>query len=429
MNTEAVTASQDLFQELEKVSKFRSKFGELPYRKVGELFDDITALAESLPDIDEPQDQDELYTSELKRRLQGDANMLRLQLGSQRIDFDTVVDLYAIPREDVDGLRGWLETNREETLETIDRLFDTRDVGDYELSLPTDIPGVRRQAEEFAAVHIHKYHAKLGKLLGKLTSVGEFLRDIEAVATSQGRSYFHPLTKRLALGIPAICVTSGDGSLQIRERDLIELWGHEGMGHALNKIMTDGAELPYFLTRDTPLVVGTMESVAQFYQRQIFKDLRDSPETQKELGIAHHFDDIVQDANDTELLSEYRSKLFRYAITVLADKSLGDPEAPDTLKKKIEKLEPLALHPSWALGFVESQRRSFDSEGNLSPQLVSELRYAARPVERAFVEFAKQGIAYEGEGRSKIDSTLLTGFWTPIGYLHNARLSAQEKQV
>ena len=48
-------------------------------------------------------------------------------------------------------------------------------------------------------------------------------------------------------------------------------------------------------------------------------------------------------------------------------------------------------------------------------------------MQRALDEFAKQGITYDGNGRSKIDSTLLTGIWTPIGYVDNARLTAQGK--
>ena len=90
-------------------------------------------------------------------------------------------------------------------------------------------------------------------------------------------------------------------------------------------------------------------------------------------------------------------------------------------------LSEVALNPTYPLYFVEQHRYNFDSQGNLNYQLVSELRYCARPVQRALEEFSKQGIKYEAEGRSKIDTTFLEGFWTPIGFVDNARLRAQDK--
>ena len=45
---------------------------------------------------------------------------------------------------------------------------------------------------------------------------------------------------------------------------------------------------------------------------------------------------------------------------------------------------------------------------------------------RALEEFAKAGIHYDGPNRSKIDETLLRGFWTPVGFVDNARVVARE---
>jgi hypothetical protein len=199
------------------------------------------------------------------------------------------------------------------------------------------------------------------------------------------------------------------------------------MGHALNQVITKTNGLPYFLTKDTPLTSATMESVAQFYQNVIFEDLKNSPETQRDLGIQHSFGDIYQESKDISQLQEYQLKLFQYAITVLADKDLGQPQDPITLGKKGDLLNEVTLDPTYPLHFVEQHRYSFDSQGNLNPQLVGELRYCAQPVQRALDEFAKQGVQYEGDGRSKIDATLLKGFWTPIGYVNNAKLKAQDK--
>ncbi len=155
--------------------------------------------------------------------------------------------------------------------------------------------------------------------------------------------------------------------------------------------------------------------------------MKNSPETQRDLGIQHNFLEIYRESKDISQLQEYRLKLFQYAITVLADKELGHPQDPATLNQKKELLNEVTLDPTYPLRFVEQHIYNFDSQGNLSPQLVSELRYCAQPVQRALDEFAKQGVQYEGEGRSKIDSTLLKGFWTPKGYVDNAKLKAQDK--
>ena len=335
--------------------------------------------------------------------------------------------MYGIPRSDITQLRKWLKDNRARTLDSIDRLFQSTDVKNYELGLNVDVPNVRRQAEEFGAVQIQKYHKRLGRLLQDLSRVGEYLRDINAVPTANERSYFNPLTTTLAISVPAIVYSTEDGSLHLRERELIRVYGHEGMGHALNHVVTQADRLPYFLTRQSALTEAAMESVSQFYQHVLFEDLKNSPETQKELGIRHIFDEIYQEAKDITRLEEYRLRLFQYGISLLADKSLGDPHDPNVMRKKVELLSEVTLDPSFPLSFVEKNRYSFDSQGNLNPQLVSELRYAAQPVQRALEEFAQRDIKYDSKGRSKIDGTLLKGFWTPIGFVDNARISAQSK--
>src|SRR3989338_1375705 len=427
MLKELTEKSEGLLKRLDRIGKFGSKYNVFPYQEVGKLISEMNELADSISYIETPENQEQLIQSELKRRLNGEAFSLEQRVTPRLYNFDIVVSMFGIPKSDIDGLRGWLLANRSETLNTIERLYQTKDIKNYELGLPVDIPSVKRQAEEFAAVHIQKYHKRLGKLLQDLTQVGGFLREINAVPTTEQRSYFHPLTNTLAISIPEICFTTEDGSLQIRERNLIILYGHEGMGHALNQVITKNNGLPYFLTKDTALTAATMDSVSQFYKNVILEDLKNSPGAQKDLGIQHKFDEIYQEAKDIAQLQGYQLKLFQYAITVLANKELGQPQDTDTLKKKVDLLCEVTLDPTQPLHFVEQHRYDFDSQGNLNPQLASELRYAAQPVQRALEEFAKQGIKYDEDGRSKIDATLLKGFWTPIGYVDNARLRAQEK--
>jgi hypothetical protein len=418
--------AEGLLKKLERIDRFSTKYRITPSNEAGKLCREMYALAESFPDIQVPKNQDELLSSEAKRRMHGEASYLEQRLSGGLYDFHRVLDILGIPQGDIDALRPWLEENKDKTQEAVERLFHTKDIEGYELPLRADIPDVRRQSEEVAGAHVQKYHRTLGKFLQDLTNVGEFLRDINATSTTEERSYFSPLTNNLAISIPAICFSSEDGTLHIRDGELIRLYGHEGMGHALNRIVTQSNGLPYIFTKDSALTISTEESLAQFYENVLLEDLKRSPETQRKLGIEHMFDDIYQEAKDTEQLRDYQSRLFHYGIAVMANKSLGKSDDPETVRKKINVLNQVAIDKSYVSNLVHNNRYNIDPEGNLNSNLVSELRYCARPVPRTLEEFQKRGIHYEGEGRDLIDSTLLKGFWTPIGFVDNARLKAEE---
>ncbi|MFH1072856.1 MAG: hypothetical protein V1743_05495 [Nanoarchaeota archaeon] len=418
-------SSEDLLKRLEKIWKFQSKYDIFNYGEAGRLAAEMSALSDTIPDITEPQNHNDLLAAELKRRLRGEASILNQRLSGNYYDFEAIISMYAIPLSDIHGLSAWLHANKERTVSALDRLFTTRDLKSYELDLPTDIPAMKRQAEEFSAVHIQRYHKQLGQLLQELTKVGEYLRDMNAVPTTLERSYFNHLTNTLAIAITAICYGQEDFTLQIREQELIRIYGHEGMGHALHKAVTHVNSLPYFLTTRSFLTESTGESIAQYYQRVLFEDLKNSPEVQKNLGIEHKFDVLYQEEEDTRLLEDYRLKLNQFMIYVLADKNFGDPRSTETIWKKFEILQDVALDPTHTLHALENlSKDKFDSQGNLDFNLVSELRYCAQPVHRALDEFAKQGVTYDKTGRDKIDATLLKGFWTPTGFVDHARIAA-----
>lgn len=425
MTQELYDKIEKVWKKLEQIGRFGTRYQTHPYKEAARIGEELLKISDSIPSITLPITKEELLRLELKRRLNGEAIKLQHSLSGKPLGYDTTVAMYGINPEDLQGLRDWLVTHRDETQEAIERLFRTTTIESYELGLQMDIPRVRRQAEEFADVCIQNYHKKLGRLLQNRTKVGEFLREVTAVATTEGRSYFFPLMTMLAIGIPGICYSSEDGSVHLRERELIRIYGHEGMGHALNTIITRRSSLPYLLRQSTPLTVATEESLAQFSQRQIFDDVKESPETQKALSLEFRFDDIYQEAKDIQMLEDYKTRFFWYAITVLADTSLGDPKDPRVMQRKKDLLAELTLEPSIPHNFIEEHKNSFDSNGNLDDGLLSELRYAARPVQRALEEFASHGITYDGAGRSLIDETMRTGFWTPQGFVDNARITAE----
>jgi len=420
-----IKQSEEIFKEFERIGRFGIKYQVSPSGTEEKLTKSMEELASNLKDIPTPKNQNQLYESELKRRLIGEAAYSRQRLEGELYDFQSVLDIFSISKQDIDLIEPWLKANKKKTKNAIERLYSTSELKNYELYLNLDIPSIRTEAESFTANHIGKFHLVLGKFLQDQTNARGFIRDIKAVPTNNDRSYFNILTKTLAIGIPRICYQTQNGILKLKERELISLYGHEGMGHALNKLISEGNGLPYFLTKESSLVESTMESVAQFYQDQLLQDLRESPETQRELDIEHVFDSIYQEAKDIELIEEYRLKISQYGTLVLGDKSMGDHTDKNVIKKRKKLIDKVALYKGHSTEMINSSQDRYDYDGNLSPSLVSELRYCAQPVQRSLEELSNRGITMEKD-RVFIDQVLLRGFWTPTGFMDNARIQADK---
>ena len=423
---DAISEAEQVFARLQKVSRFQRKYGICPHNEVARISTDFYNLSESIPLIENPQTQDELTKAELKRRLQGEAFSMERMLSGIHYDFETVTSIYGIPKEDVAGLRGWLEENRQQALESISRLYSNGGVQEMRVTPNFDIPSVREQSERFCSGELELFHRGLSALLQGKTNVGGVLGKISAEVTYKDRSYFDFHLGQLALSIPSICYQTSGGEIMLDERALIRDYGHEAMGHALNYVLSTGSGLPLFLAGYSAFTQAVMESVANFYQGQIFEDLKEAPGVQEELGIKEGFEAIYNEERDAKLLETYKTKTFMYAIAVLADKSLGRHDDAVALAEKIQRISEVAIDPSFPVSFVEHYRHSFDSQGNLNFELVEELKYCAQPVQRALEEFSKQGIKYDSTGREKIDKALLTGYWTPTGFVQNAALKAKE---
>ncbi len=429
MEIELLTRSEELLKEIDRIDKFGTMHGIYPYETMGKLAKSLNGLSESMEVVENPKTQEQVIASELKRRLRGNSFQLNQMLSSEYPDFNVITSLFGIPTEDINSLKGWLSANKEATIKAIERLYESGDVKQYELRLQADIPQVAEQAAGYLDLSLKNHHHVIGAMLQKLTNVGGFLRDIKPAVTTDDRSYFNGITKTLAISLPGVCFTTEKGLPQIRKRELVEVYGHEGMGHGLNRLLTDSATLPFFLTSESLQTSSTAESVAQFYERRIFEDLRKNPDVLKELDLLHKFDDMYGEHKAVELIEVYKRALGHYAIFVLGDKSFGDPKDPEVVKRKIETLEEVTFAPGFPVAFVEGKNNRFDSQGNLDYKLTRELRYCAQPVQRALQEFEKQGILYEGSQRSLIDRTLLTGFWTPQGYVENAKLKSREAAI
>lgn len=430
MNLELLEEARVLWEKGEKIDKFGSKFREYPLKEATAVYEGTSRLIEQIPETSFPQSTDELYEGELRRNLISTVIGLEHFLRGTPYTLDDIIRLYGIEEEDLAEIKPWLVANKQQTIEAIERLFVSTDVVSYELALPIDIPRIRNQAEGFAGTQITNYHQKLGSLFEGKTAAGTYLHRITSEPSTTERSYFNPLTGRLGLSMTAICYEVEDGTIQLRERELLRLFGHEGMGHGLLQVITNASNLPFFLKKRSAAATATEEAITQHYERAIFEDLKQSPKTQKDLRIADRFDEIYQEELDTRQITDFNRNLLFYGILVLADKTLGKPDDPDAVRKRLDLISEVALNPGTARSFVEFYRRKYDLEDNLDLEVTGELRYASRVVKRAFDIFQSHGISYDNnEQRSQIDLTFLTGYYTPVGFVQKTELACANHQT
>ena len=135
MSNNIVVASEGLLKKLDRMDKFGSKYNVFPYQEAARTMTEMKELANSIPDIESPENQDQLMQSELKRRLNGEALTLDQRITPRYYDFDTVISMYGIPESDINGLREWLVTNKLKTQESIEKLYQTKDIQNYKLGL------------------------------------------------------------------------------------------------------------------------------------------------------------------------------------------------------------------------------------------------------------------------------------------------------
>lgn len=112
-----------------------------------------------------------------------------------------------------------------------------------------------------------------------------------------------------------------------------------------------------------------------------------------------------------------------YLLEVLADGTLSDNGShttPEAQRRKFDALSDLMLTPSHASGAIEAHMGSYDTRGYLRFEVAKEIMYAATPVEQALKMFGQLGITDE----PLINKTLLTGNWSPKGFIENAQVVA-----
>ncbi len=434
-----MAAGEDLLKRYEKAKKFGAKYGIIPNNELKSIYGEMARLATTLPESSEVRTRDELLQRELRGLLLEQMGMVEehMHVSATQPGLGTLIEKYQIPVQDIMSIHEWLVQNRTATLYAIDRLYETREVEGGTFHIDTDpretclvwnIPHIQKKIVSFAEKSVERYHTELGALMAALTNAGESLETITVTPTSEGRPYFDSSNKILAMSIHPICLMDEGGELHLDEQALIGIYGHE-IGHVLNTVLTSEAvqdgNIPYFLGKRRLIAKTTQEAIAQFYGKQILEDLRSSPQTQQALGIESHFEDIYEEVNDTELLTTYNQMLSAYCLIVLHDNTFGDDNDPETAARKLEALKAVELVSGSTGKYVRDMCREYRPE-QLSEMALDSLLYCSKPVERALRTFEEHGILYsDPEGRSLIDRTFLTGYWTAQGFEDNARLVAE----
>jgi hypothetical protein len=426
MNPELLLEAEQLWRKKDAIDKFGSQFRITPPDTARTVIDGFSRVENQLRTFEQPLTVDQLNETELKRRLSSEWLYQDRYLRGALYSWPDVLNMLGISQEEIDAIPIWIDNNMRHIRQAVEDKFqrtvvmhhrDPIDLNDYEKA---------SEAEGVARTEIRKVHRHIGSLLQQQTEAGAFLRDITTSPLRSDRSYFNPRTRSLHLSVPAICYLEPDGAVRIDYHELIRLFGHEGMGHALQQVITMArTDLPFFLRESANGTIAEEESVTQYYEQQLFADLMDDTQTQEALGIHHLYPSIYQDELDTRLITEYNRAYFAYIISVIADTRLGDPRDPAVINQKNEIVRQRGITPQGAVRFVDYHaRNSIDTAGNLDFGLANELRYSSQAVPDALQTLQNAGITYATD-RSKVDLTLLTGYWTPQGLRQKAELVAK----
>lgn len=412
-----------LFIDIEHLLNQTTQSNTAQPNKMQELQKRVSALLSNTTRAEPATTENEVYHNELHRVLTIEEQLIENWLDSKLPSSESRIKTLGIRSEDLENLPVWLEKHHKPTLEAIERLSHKIQTPLY--AIPNDIKHFQNLATTFTQEHIDKYVAGIRHLLDERSFSQDALKSIDVHPSTNTDPYFNQYLSIVGISIEAIASLREDRSFHLNQAILLRDLGHELLGHGLNSVITKKAKIPTFLKRNAPLGRGTREAVAQFYETQILEDLRKSPAAQKIMGI-DDFDHNYQETKYSELINTYHRKLKLYSIYIAANRNLGDAQAQETIRKRTELIERFALTPHHASNFLEMSLANYDPDGNFSPDMVSNLIYVGNQVEQALGLIAEKGKPYD-ENRNEIDRFLLTGYWTPEGYLERAKVFAEEK--
>lgn len=424
MYEDLIQKGNEILKEVDALSLFYADHGFFPVARVQFAYEELSKLIGNLPQFERPTSRTQLHELELRRRAMTDATGLEQWLRGYIPTSQEIFSLYGISDADLTNIREELDVTREEVIQLVDKLY-LIEKSNSKIPVPTNNPSLVRKAEALLEEEGKKYHDVLGDLGEKLSS--GFKNSVSIETTSEVRSQYHHGLHRVAFSIPTTTYFDRLGNVRLNLQEIVRIYAHEGLGHALNHYMSQKAEIPEFLKINSTLSEATQEAIALFMEQVVFDELRQSPELQRRLNIEDVFEDVYGKFKLSSRVRNYHAKTERYAIGVVADNSHGEPYDEKVVRKKIQLVREVALNPAYAEAAVINHTRSLSSSRRLPTELLKELMYCVPAVERALKEFKAVGTSYEGKDKEKINRIMLTGLWSPEGFVENARLAAQWK--
>ena len=379
------------------------------------IIDQLNRLISSLPDIQSPQNVDELLTAELKRRAVGEKEELSSQLSSEVPTLEETLAIYNIPPQDINSLPEWLHKNKPAVVSANQRLIEEH-ITHRQVKVFMGSSELKSQAETLVLNALISLKSVLRNHFLKLPGVSDFLDNYHIVIDSiETRAYTNWIANVMAITSIG-CTRMFHKSVYLVPEKLLAQFGHEGLGHSANHAITASSSFPYFIkSAFTNVNSSTKESVAQYFEQKIFDILKDNPTATSELKLDESFETIYKRYQDALILQQYWKHLGLYATLTLARSRAGEEQ------KQHQEISKYSIEPRWPSGFINRNRNNWDKlTGRLLPRVTKELIYAADPVGRIMK-------STPDKPRTDVERFILTGLWTPAGLEQWVKLNLEGK--
>ena len=153
------------------------------------IIDQLDRLISSLPDIQSPQNVDELLTAELKRRAVGERGELSSQLSSEVPTLEETLAIYNIPPQDINSLPEWLHKNKPAVVSANQRLIEEH-ITHRQVKVFMGSSELKSQAETLVLNALISLKSVLRNHFLKLPGVSDFLDNYHIVIDSiETRAY------------------------------------------------------------------------------------------------------------------------------------------------------------------------------------------------------------------------------------------------
>ncbi len=321
-----------------------------------------------------------------------------------------LIEAYSVPKEDLEYLKVWLKSNRNEIQDSVDMKCEG---GLKRLDVDFAVPEYQSFADTEGKQLVDRFFGAIKE--ASIRTSGIDLNGIKVSPTRDNTAYYNDKEKAIRIGMPYI-FSLEEGKIKPIFTKLLGAFGHEGFGHARNFSLTEKANIPETIKKDIFWKTSTIESVAQYYSDVFIEYAKSNPDIQERMGI-ENFKETYEEFEKNKIFNKFFKDRESYAIYLIS-KSLPKKEI-------IKRLNEVSLNNLYSTVVLEK----FASKSELRKSIKYNLVYADRSVERSINAIRKRfGEKWLQQNESEIDKTLLTGFWTPEGYKEMTELFIQESK-